>query len=330
MRACRSMAASRAISIKYDIEPGSEPATPSLRPIGGARRWDQRDWRDPDVRRGCERPSPTSPWSPSRGHLLIAGPALLDPNFWRTVVLVIEHTEEGALGLVLNRPSETTVGEAVPQLEGLVDLDDQLLIGGPVQPSAVIVLAEFEDATDAALMAFDDVGVLGTGSSAEELARRSAQWPRIRRPRRLGAAAARCRARARRLDPRAGPPRGCLRRGTGDLVVSGAHAQGRKLRLDRADARRSVGQLKTPLGTRRTSADSPRSRTRSRQGGRPRRAQGCADPDRGLHGRGGHGRSAGFLAGAALRCGTHAHRCRRARALAGRRPAGGQPGARSR
>jgi putative transcriptional regulator len=106
----------------------------------------------------------------ARGKLLIAGPSLLDPNFWRTVVLVIEHTEEGALGLVLNRPSETTVGEAVPQLEELIELSEQLFIGGPVQPSAVIVLGEFEDPTDAALLAFDDVGVLGTGSSPEESA----------------------------------------------------------------------------------------------------------------------------------------------------------------
>jgi putative transcriptional regulator len=105
----------------------------------------------------------------ARGQLLIAGPSLLDPNFWRTVVLVIEHTDEGALGLVLNRPSETTVGDAVPQLEELVDLEDQLFIGGPVQPSSVIVLAEFEDPGDAALIAFDDVGVLGAGGSLEEV-----------------------------------------------------------------------------------------------------------------------------------------------------------------
>jgi putative transcriptional regulator len=105
----------------------------------------------------------------ARGNLLIAGPALLDPNFWRTVVLVIEHTDEGALGLVLNRPSETTVGEAVPQLEELVDLEEQLYIGGPVQPSSVIVLAEFEDATDAALIAFDDIGVLGKGASLDDV-----------------------------------------------------------------------------------------------------------------------------------------------------------------
>jgi putative transcriptional regulator len=104
----------------------------------------------------------------ARGQLLIAGPALLDPNFWRTTVLVVEHNDEGALGLVLNRPSETSVGEAVPQLEDLIDPDDLLFIGGPVQPAAVIVLAEFEDPGDAALIAFDDIGVLGTGTSPDE------------------------------------------------------------------------------------------------------------------------------------------------------------------
>lgn len=104
----------------------------------------------------------------ARGQLLIAGPALVDPNFWRTVVLVIEHTDEGALGLVLNRPSETSVGDAVAELEEMVDSDERLFIGGPVQPSAVIVLAEFEDATDAALIAFADVGVLATGAPPED------------------------------------------------------------------------------------------------------------------------------------------------------------------
>lgn len=97
----------------------------------------------------------------TRGQLLIAGPTLSDPNFWRTVVLVVEHSEEGALGLVLNRPSESKVGEAVPQLTELVDAEDEVLLGGPVGQSAVIVLAEFEDPGDAALIAFDNVGVLG-------------------------------------------------------------------------------------------------------------------------------------------------------------------------
>jgi len=104
-----------------------------------------------------------------RGQLLIAGPPLVDPNFWRTVVLIVEHNEEGALGLVLNRPSETNVGDAVSELSELVDPDEPLFIGGPVQPSSVIVVAHFEDPDDAALLAFDDIGVLGTGSTPDEL-----------------------------------------------------------------------------------------------------------------------------------------------------------------
>jgi putative transcriptional regulator len=102
-----------------------------------------------------------------RGQLLIAGPGLLDPNFWRTVVLVVEHNEEGALGLVLNRASETTIAESVPSLEALVDGDEPLFTGGPVQPSSVIVLARLEDPSDAALIAFDDIGVIGAGSESD-------------------------------------------------------------------------------------------------------------------------------------------------------------------
>jgi len=97
----------------------------------------------------------------SRGQLLIAGPSMLDPNFQRTVVLIVEHTEQGAFGLVLNRPSETTVSEAVDELDRFVDGDDTLFIGGPVSQSALIVLAEFDDAQQAALVAFEDIGVLG-------------------------------------------------------------------------------------------------------------------------------------------------------------------------
>jgi putative transcriptional regulator len=80
-------------------------------------------------------------------------------------VLVVEHSDEGALGLVLNRPSETTVGEAVSELGELLDVDDALYVGGPVQPSALIVLAEFDRPGEAALIAFDDVGVLAGGAA---------------------------------------------------------------------------------------------------------------------------------------------------------------------
>jgi putative transcriptional regulator len=92
------------------------------------------------------------------GHLLIASPGLLDPNFKRTVVLVTEHTSEGASGLVLNRPSPASVSELVPQLEPLVDEEEPVWLGGPVQPDAVLVLGEFVDPDDAAVPLFGALG----------------------------------------------------------------------------------------------------------------------------------------------------------------------------
>jgi putative transcriptional regulator len=80
-----------------------------------------------------------------KGHVLIAAPGLIDPNFRRAVVLILEHTPDGAVGLVLNRPSELAAGEAVPDLEPLVDVGDPVYVGGPVQPQAVIALAEYTD-----------------------------------------------------------------------------------------------------------------------------------------------------------------------------------------
>ncbi len=102
-----------------------------------------------------------------RGQLLIAGPQLMDRNFWRTVVLIVEHSAEGALGLVLNRPSEATVGETVPELGEILDDDQQVFLGGPVGTSSVIVLARFERPETAALIAFGDVGVLGGDASLQ-------------------------------------------------------------------------------------------------------------------------------------------------------------------
>ena len=93
-----------------------------------------------------------------RGHLLVASPALLDPNFRRTVVLVTEHTEDGAAGLVLNRPSLVAVAAAVPDLEELVEEDEQVWVGGPVQPETVLVLGEFVDPDDAEVPLFDSLG----------------------------------------------------------------------------------------------------------------------------------------------------------------------------
>jgi putative transcriptional regulator len=73
-------------------------------------------------------------------------------------VLVTEHNEEGAAGLVLNRRSETAVAEAVPDLVPLVPDEELVYLGGPVEQSAVLVLARFDDPEAAAMLVVGDVG----------------------------------------------------------------------------------------------------------------------------------------------------------------------------
>jgi putative transcriptional regulator len=83
-----------------------------------------------------------------RGSLLIAGPQLLDPNFRRTVVLIADHAEEGAMGVILNRPSGMNVADAAPDLEPLVGPEMPIYAGGPVQPTSGVVLAEVVEADE--------------------------------------------------------------------------------------------------------------------------------------------------------------------------------------
>src|SRR6266705_7194279 len=101
------------------------------------------------------------------GHFLVASPSILDPNFERTVVLVTAHTDQGAIGLILNRCSQATVGEAVPQLAPVIDMDEPVFVGGPVNPDGVAVLAEFEDPDEAGIVVMNDVGFVAIEEALE-------------------------------------------------------------------------------------------------------------------------------------------------------------------
>jgi len=105
-----------------------------------------------------------------RGHLLIAAPSLFD-YFRRTVVLVIEHTPEGAIGVVLNRESETRVADAVQQLADLASDDELVRIGGPVAPESVVALGEFGDLSEAGTQVVGRLGTLDPESANESLTR---------------------------------------------------------------------------------------------------------------------------------------------------------------
>lgn len=105
-----------------------------------------------------------------KGSLLIAGPGLVDPNFRRTVVLLAEHGPEGAMGLVLNRPSALVVSDAVPHLADLVPDDDPVWLGGPVGGDAVVAVGDFEEPEEAAALIVGQVGFLPAEADAMLLA----------------------------------------------------------------------------------------------------------------------------------------------------------------
>jgi putative transcriptional regulator len=83
-----------------------------------------------------------------KGKLLVATPELEDPNFFRAVVLVLDHTEEGALGVVLNRPSAAALADPLPDWAPLAVEPAVVFVGGPVQPEAAIGLGRRAGAGD--------------------------------------------------------------------------------------------------------------------------------------------------------------------------------------
>ena len=75
------------------------------------------------------------------GRLLVATPVLTDSNFDRSVILLIAHEEDGALGVVLNRSSDVPVWGVLPEWAALASEPQSVFTGGPVSPEAAICLA---------------------------------------------------------------------------------------------------------------------------------------------------------------------------------------------
>lgn len=77
-----------------------------------------------------------------QGQALVASPYLTDPNFLRSVVYVLRHDEEGAIGLILNRPMKITVGELLEELtEQSIHNDRPVFCGGPVDGPLMLLQA---------------------------------------------------------------------------------------------------------------------------------------------------------------------------------------------
>src|SRR4051794_33409137 len=88
-----------------------------------------------------------------KGHLLIASPSLLAPFYTRTVILMLEHSEEGALGVVLNRPTSATITDISEQVFGdRLEGEKPIYLGGPV-PGPLMVIHGDEGLADQEVLA---------------------------------------------------------------------------------------------------------------------------------------------------------------------------------
>lgn len=81
-----------------------------------------------------------SPTSVEKGVLLVASPSLSDPNFHQTVLLIVEHGRGGTVGLILNRPTNVLLSEALPDFIVLKRTNHRLFVGGPVEQTQLVLL----------------------------------------------------------------------------------------------------------------------------------------------------------------------------------------------
>ncbi|MEE2768487.1 MAG: YqgE/AlgH family protein [Actinomycetota bacterium] len=106
----------------------------------------------------------------TKARLLVATPELLDPNFFRTVVLMLEHNDEGAMGLVLNRTYDAQADEVVPYWANHLKPPRTLHCGGPVSEESVVGLGKIPNSDlEGAAPLVGAIGVLDLYRQPDEL-----------------------------------------------------------------------------------------------------------------------------------------------------------------
>jgi putative transcriptional regulator len=111
--------------------------------------------------------------APAAGRLLVATPSLVDPNFANAVVLLLDHDDDGSLGVILNRPSAITVASVLADWGASVDPPEVLFEGGPVSTDAALAVALVPDAGPDPIgfrCIFDRTGIIDLDTPPEVLA----------------------------------------------------------------------------------------------------------------------------------------------------------------
>ena len=105
----------------------------------------------------------------AKGKLLIAGRQLRDPNFHETVVLLLDYSREGAMGLVVNRDTGVSLSALLPEAETWQHRQFTLFIGGPVARTQMFMLFRSRDEAEGTKHVFDDVHVSSSQDVVEKI-----------------------------------------------------------------------------------------------------------------------------------------------------------------
>lgn len=104
-----------------------------------------------------------------KGVFVVASPNLTDPNFRQTVVLICEFGPEGTLGIIVNRPTNVPLSEALPQITALKDTSHVLFAGGPVQPNGILMLFRVSQEPAGSRRVFEEVYLGGNMQTLERV-----------------------------------------------------------------------------------------------------------------------------------------------------------------
>lgn len=104
-----------------------------------------------------------------QGSFLVSSPQLRDPNFHRTVVLMLEDNDEGSMGLVINRPSSISVDSAFSKVDKKVLSPDPIYSGGPVETTALFILHNCRELGKDEERVAEEIFLTGSNDSFEAL-----------------------------------------------------------------------------------------------------------------------------------------------------------------
>ncbi len=116
----------------------------------------------------------------SRGKFLVAGREMKDPRFAEAVIFLADYSAQGAMGLVINRPSEARLSNAFPEIEGLKKRTDTLSIGGPVRMDQMFLLIRSFDKPEDSRHVFKDIYISGSKTLLKRMIDRGETGKRFR------------------------------------------------------------------------------------------------------------------------------------------------------